>query len=321
MKTKQIYLAGGCFWGVEKYFSSVRGVIKTDVGYANGITENPTYKDVCTGDTGYVETVNILYDPNIISLPFILNLYYDVIDPTSVNRQGGDIGTQYRTGIYYSCNDDKNIILESIAELQAKHDKPIAVEVKPIVNYYEAEMYHQKYLEYNPNGYCHIGKKMFEKAQQATDTNFKYKQKSKDELKSLLTDMQYNVTQNSATEPPFNNEYNSNFKQGIYVDVTNGEPLFFSSDKFESGCGWPSFSKPINKNLVVELSDMDYGMIRTEVRSKTGNAHLGHVFNDGMPERGGLRYCINSASLRFVPISEMEQEGYGGLIEWVQKQS
>lgn len=166
---KEIYLAGGCFWGTEKYLSGLKGIVKTDVGYANGDTENPTYEEVCRKNTGHAETVRVVYNPNEISLPFILDLYYDVINPTSVNRQGGDVGTQYRTGIYYVIEEDKAVIDKSIQELQKKYDKPIAIEVLPLRNYYLAEEYHQKYLDKNPNGYCHIGRDKFEKAKLAAD--------------------------------------------------------------------------------------------------------------------------------------------------------
>ncbi len=168
---KVIYLAGGCFWGTEKYLSGIKGIIKTDVGYANGNTENPTYEEVCGNNTGHAETVRIVYDPKVISLSFLLTLYYDVIDPTSVNKQGGDTGTQYRTGIYYIDDKDRQIIRDSIAGLQKKYDKPIAVEVLPLKNYYPAEEYHQKYLDKNPNGYCHIGRDKFVKAGTAVDTS------------------------------------------------------------------------------------------------------------------------------------------------------
>ncbi|MGI6124745.1 MAG: peptide-methionine (R)-S-oxide reductase MsrB [Acetivibrionales bacterium] len=320
---KEIYLAGGCFWGTEKYLSLVHGIVETEVGYANGNTENPTYEDVCHRNTGHAETVKVLYNPGEIRLEFILKLFYDVIDPVSVNRQGYDVGTQYRTGIYYVDEQDKDIILNSIKELQKSYTKPIAIEVRPLENYYPAEDYHQKYLDKNPNGYCHIGRDKFESAKQAKDAeqlkqakdgSKKYKLKSKAELKETLTEMQYNVTQNSDTEPPFRNEYYDNFKEGIYVDITTGEPLFVSTDKFESGCGWPSFSKPITPELIKELPDLSHGRVRTEVCSKLGDAHLGHVFNDGPKELGGLRYCINSASLKFIPKDKMEEEGYGELM-------
>lgn len=314
---KEIYLAGGCFWGTEKYLSQVKGIVNTEVGYANGNTANPTYEDVCYRKTGHAEAVKVLYDPNIVSLEFILKLYYDVINPLSINRQGNDIGTQYRTGIYYTDIEDKELIFESIKTLQKKYDKSIAIEVLPLQNYFPAEEYHQKYLDKNPNGYCHIGQDKFEKAEKAEDTNLKYRSKPKELLKKTLTDIQYAVTQNNATEPPFRNDYYDNFRKGIYVDVTTGEPLFTSGDKFDSGCGWPSFSKPISPDLIHELDDVTHNMQRVEVRSKTGNAHLGHVFNDGPRKLGGLRYCINSASLLFIPKEEMEEKGYGYLLDLV----
>jgi peptide methionine sulfoxide reductase msrA/msrB len=311
----EIYLAGGCFWGTEKYLSMIRGVLSTQVGYANGKTENPTYEEVCHTNTGHAETVHVVYDPAILSLEFLLELYYDTINPVSVNRQGGDIGTQYRTGIYYVNEEDLPVIEHSIAKLQKKYSKPIAIEVEPLHNFYPAEEYHQKYLDKNPGGYCHIPRAKFEKAKIAVVSPAAYKAPDTSELREKLTATQYEVTQNSATEPPFHNEYWDFFKPGIYVDITTGEPLFASSDKFESGCGWPSFSKPIDPNVIREKQDTSFGMHRTEVRSRVGNAHLGHVFNDGPRVSGGLRYCINSASLRFIPKEEMEKEGYGYLLD------
>ena len=296
---KEIYLAGGCFWGTEKYLSLIKGVVETEVGYANGKTEKPTYEDVCYRDTGHAETVKIRYDNSEISLEKILDLYYETINPVSVNRQGGDSGTQYRTGIYYTDFSDREIIRNSLKELSKKYNSPIAIEVKKLENYNKAEEYHQKYLDKNPNGYCHIGPDKFKKARTANLD---------------LNKLQYEVTQNSATEPPFNNEYYDNFKEGIYVDIISGEPLFVSTDKFESGCGWPAFSKPIDNKLLKEVTDVKYGMIRTEVRTKNSDSHLGHVFNDGPKEMGGLRYCINSASLKFIPKENMEAEGYGGFL-------
>ncbi|NTU89614.1 MAG: peptide-methionine (R)-S-oxide reductase MsrB [Actinobacteria bacterium] len=314
---KEIYLAGGCFWGTEKYLSLVKGIVDTEVGYANGLTANPSYEDVCYRDTGHVEAVKVVYDPNVVSLDFILKLYYDVIDPLAKNRQGNDVGSQYRTGIYYNDEHDRATILRSLVELQKLHDKPVAIEVLPLQNYVIAEDYHQNYLDKNPSGYCHIHADKFAKAKLARDDRPKYKPKSKEVLKEVLTERQYDVTQNNATEPPFDNEYFSTFDEGIYVDVTTGEPLFVSTDKFESGCGWPSFSKPIDSESVRELVDATHGMSRVEVRSKGGDAHLGHVFTDGPRASGGLRYCINSASLRFVPKANMEEEGYGHLLALV----
>lgn len=295
-----IYLAGGCFWGSEKYLSLINGIVETEVGYANGETENPTYEQVCRNNAGHAETVKVIYDSNKISLEKILELYYDIIDPLAINRQGNDVGVQYRTGIYYTDETDRIIIQKSINQLAERYNKPIAIEVKPLLNYCAAEDYHQKYLDKNPRGYCHIGADKFAKAKTANLN---------------LTKLQYEVTQNSATEPPFQNEYYDNFKQGIYVDIVSGEPLFLSTDKFESGCGWPSFSRPINDELIKELEDYKIGIKRIEVRSKTADSHLGHVFNDGPKDKGGLRYCINSASLKFIPKEDMEKEGYGEFIK------
>lgn len=322
-QTKEIYLAGGCFWGLEKYLSLLNGVVSTQVGYANGKTKAPSYEDVCYRNTGHAETVKVLYDPTQISLSFLLSLFFDVIDPVSVNRQGNDVGTQYRTGIYFVNPEDEPVIKTAIHALQQRFEKPIAIEVLPLCQYDPAESYHQKYLDQNPGGYCHIGSTMFEKAAKAVDRmtsdtepdmdaeSAPIKVKSQEELKRSLTPLQYDVTQNSDTEPPFRNEYYDEFRAGIYVDVTSGEPLFVSTDKFESGCGWPSFSKPIDNNLIVEKDDHKLFSKRTEVRSKLADAHLGHVFDDGPKEMGGLRYCINSASLRFIPKEEMQVQGYG----------
>lgn len=308
---KEIYLAGGCFWGTEKYLENIPGVLSTEVGYANGDTENPTYEEVCRKNTGHAEAVKVEYDDNKIGLPFILDLYYDVINPISKNRQGGDIGTQYRTGIYFTDEKDEEAILASIDKLQKGYKEKIAIEVEPLDNYYKAEEYHQKYLDKNPGGYCHIGVDKFEKAEKAVDISKKYVKKTRDELKASLNEMQFDVTQNNGTEPPYRNEYFDTFEEGIYVDITTGEPLFLSDDKFESGCGWPSFSRPIDSKLIKNITDRSHGMVRTEVRSSNGDAHLGHVFEDGPADQGGLRYCINSASLRFIPKEKMEEEGYG----------
>lgn len=313
----EIYLAGGCFWGMEQYLSAIHGVQATRVGYANGTTENPTYEAVCYQNTGHAETVHVVYDATIIPLEFLLELYYEAVDPVSINRQGGDTGTQYRTGIYYVNENDRRIIERSISRLQKRYHEPIAIEVAPLRQFFPAEDYHQKYLDKNPGGYCHIDSRQVEKAAKALVNPAAYSKPNAENLRENLTKLQYAVTQNSATEPPFQNEYDRTFRSGIYVDITTGEPLFSSGDKFESGCGWPSFSKPIDPNVIRELSDRSHGMIRTEVRSRTGDAHLGHVFHDGPDKLGGLRYCINSASLRFIPKEDMEREGYGYLLELI----
>jgi peptide methionine sulfoxide reductase msrA/msrB len=312
---KEIYLAGGCFWGTEKYFGCLPGVLSTQVGYANGNTENPSYEEVCHNGTGHAETVKVEYDDTLLGLPFLLERYYDVIDPVSVNRQGGDRGPQYRTGIYFTDGADEPMIRASIEALQTKYTQPIAVEVQPLRGFYPAEAHHQKYLDKNPGGYCHIDSAKFEAARAAADTATRYSKPPAEELKARLDDLQYAVTQESATEPPFHNRYFNEFREGIYVDITTGEPLFLSDDKFESGCGWPSFSRPIDEHLLDQREDRSFGRMRTEVRSKHGNTHLGHVFPDGPAEKGGLRYCINSAALKFIPREMMEQEGYGAYLD------
>ena len=312
----ELYLAGGCFWGMEKYLASVRGVTSTEVGYANGPTENPTYKEVCA-DSGHAEAVKVVYDPETVPLEFLLGLYFDAIDPTSVNRQGGDSGIQYRTGIYYTDEKDLPVIHGELEKLQKTLSKPAAVEVLPLQNFYPAEEYHQKYLDKNPGGYCHIRPEKFREAAEAVYRPTHYSAPDAETLKRTLTPEQFEVTQNAATEPPFRNEYWNFDALGIYVDVTTGEPLFSSRDKFDSGCGWPSFSAPLSKESVAERRDLSHGMVRAEVRSKAGSAHLGHVFPDGPRERGGLRYCINSASLRFIPKEKMAEEGYADWLDRV----
>lgn len=314
---KEIYLAGGCFWGTEHFIKLIDGVISTEVGYANSITPNPTYEEVCTGRTEAAETVHVVFDSDRLPLELLLGLYFETIDPTALNRQGGDRGTQYRTGIYYTDTTSLPTIRKEIAKLQAKHTKAVVIEVMPLKNFYPAELYHQDYLDKNPAGYCHIPQALFKiarNANKAKPNQTKYTKPSDEELRRKLTALQYEVTQRGATERAFQNEYYDEFGEGIYVDITTGEPLFLSTDKFESGCGWPAFSKPIDKSLLSEFRDTTHGMIRTEVRSVNGGAHLGHVFEDGPKESGGLRYCINSASLRFIPRARMKEEGYGAYL-------
>ena len=311
---REIYLAGGCFWGVEGYFKRIEGVKDTTCGYANRKTANPSYEDVCRHNTGHAETVRVLFDTDVINLEDLLIYYFRIIDPVSVNKQGNDVGTQYRTGIYYTDESLLPVIKAAVEREQRKYNEKIAVEVLPLENFYSAEEYHQNYLDKNPNGYCHINLNL---ANEPIVRSENYKKLDDKELKEKLTTLQYDVTMNAATERPFDNEFNSNFERGIYVDITSGEPLFLSTDKFESGCGWPSFSKPIQKDLVRYNEDLSLGRRRIEVRSNAADAHLGHVFDDGPSELGGLRYCINSAALRFIPIDKMDAQGYGYLKKYI----
>lgn len=314
---KEIYFAGGCFWGTAHLFSLVEGVESAVAGYANSVVENPSYQLVCTGETGAAETVKVTYNPDMISLTALIRLFLRSIDPLSVNRQGNDVGTQYRTGIYYTDPADAPVIEAELATLQRRHKQPLAIEFSRLVNFYPAEDYHQDYLYKNPDGYCHVDPALFKEARSLKSYNSVSDMESKAELRKRLTPLQWEVTQNCATERPFVNEYDNEFRRGIYVDIVDGEPLFVSSDKYDSGCGWPAFTRPISDSLINENIDTSYGRIRTEVRSAGSGSHLGHVFNDGPEETGGLRYCINSASLRFIPLEKMEEEGYWNLIPLV----
>ena len=284
---KVIYLAGGCFWGVEAYISRLKGVNQTEVGYANGTDLAPTYEKVCSGKTGHSECVKLTYNPNIITLDEILENFFKIIDPYTKNRQGPDIGTQYRTGIYWQDDLQKDIVLNFLKEKQKVSPKNIVVEAKQITCFFTAEEYHQKYLEKNPQGYCHVDLNLID------DEEFEH-----------LSDEEYKITQLSMTERPFSGKYNDFFEDGVYVDVVNGEVLFSSKDKFKSNCGWPSFSKPINEKVITKNRDFSYGRTRVEVRSAKSNSHLGHVFNNG--PGGSKRYCINSAALKFIPKDEVE---------------
>lgn len=316
---KVIYLAGGCFWGTAHLFSLVPGVSETEAGYANSIIQNPSYKEVCTGNTHAAETVKVVYDPDEVSLSSILRLYFKSIDPLSLNKQGGDVGTQYRTGIYYADDADIPVIEAELATLARRHTQPLAIEFGPLENFYPAEEYHQQYLYKNPTGYCHVDPSLFNEAKNLHSFSDKSNPELREALRNRLTPLQWEVTQNGATERPFTNEYDHEFRPGIYVDIVDGEPLFVSSEKYNSGCGWPAFSRPIDDSLISEHLDTSYGRIRTEVRSSKSGSHLGHVFPDGPQDRGGLRYCINSASLRFIPLEDMEKEGYGDLIQLIDK--
>ena len=308
----EIYLAGGCFWGLEEYFSRIKGVHDVTSGYANGKVETTNYQLI--SQTGHAETVHIQYDAEAVSLRDLLLYYFKVIDPTSVNKQGNDVGTQYRTGIYFTNEEDLATIEQVMSEKTKAIGKTLAVEVEPLKHYVLAEDYHQDYLKKNPNGYCHIN---VNDAYVPLVDPAKYTKPSDEELKKQLSPEEYAVTQLNSTERAFSNRYWDLFEAGIYVDVATGEPLFSSSDKFESGCGWPSFTKPIASDVVRYFEDTSFNMKRIEVRSRVGDSHLGHVFEDGPRDKGGLRFCINSVAIKFVPKDKMEQEGYGYLLDYV----
>lgn len=326
MHQETIYLAGGCFWGTEHYMAQVDGVCATRVGYAMGkregaiqrLWESVSYEEVCA-HSGHAEAVEVVFDTQQTTLETILQEFFYTIDPTSLGRQGMDVGIQYRTGIYSLTETQRQIAARALAQLQKKYDRPIVVENLPLLQFLPAEEYHQHYLEKNPNGYCHISfDKIAKEKARCVDPSL-YRVMTKEEMAQQLTELQYLVTQKNATEPPFDNPYWNQTKAGIYVDITSGEPLFSSRDKFVSSCGWPSFCRPLDPNAVTEYDDLSHNMIRTEVRSRVGNAHLGHVFEDGPADRGGLRYCINSAALRFIPKERMAEEGYGAFLPYVEE--
>lgn len=307
---KEIYLAGGCFWGMEAYFDEINGIKHVDCGYANGNTNETSYHEI--DSTGHAETIHVIYDENEITLRQILLYYLRVVDPTTYNRQGNDYGKQYRSGVYYVDKCDEEVIRKFFEEKQKNYERRILVQIEPLKNYILAEEYHQKYLQKNPTGYCHIN---IAKAKDPLIDEDIYTKISDQELKAKLSEVQYAVTRENKTERPFTNEFFDKFEDGIYVDITTGEPLFSSKDKFDSGCGWPAFSKPISDEVVTKHEDYSFGMHRTEVRSRVGDSHLGHVFDDGPRELGGRRYCINSAALRFISKEDMEKEGYGYLLK------
>lgn len=299
-----IYLAGGCFWGVEAYFEHVLGVVDAHSGYANGDSENPSYEEVIRG-SGHAEAVKIDYDENVISLEEITLHFLRIINPYSVNKQGNDVGVQYRSGIYYTNEQQLKRVQKVINDFEQREGKKTVIEIEPLQAFYDAEDYHQDYLEKNPFGYCHISLSLADKPL----FEFEVERELSDEaLKERLSYLSYRITQNAGTEYPFTSELLDNHEKGIYVDIASGEPLFSSEHKFTSGTGWPSFTKAITANALEYVSDMYYYVV--EVRSGISGSHLGHVFTDGPKDQGGLRYCINGAALEFIPFDEMEEKGY-----------
>ncbi len=310
-----IYFAGGCFWGIEHLMQAIPGVIDAQSGYANGTgEEDANYSKILSGKTGFRETVQVIYDPEQVSLDALLLAYFYVIDPTVEHRQGNDVGSQYQTGVYYT-NEETKEAVERIAEIEKSRSPEFHVEIGPLQNYFPAEDYHQDYLEKNPNGYCHIPLAEIELFSKMRIDPGDYQKPAVEAIREKLTDEQFYVTQENGTEYAFENEFWDQFEKGIYVDIVTGEPLFSSTDKYESSCGWPAFTKPIEEPSIIELEDNSLWVPRTEVRSRAGNTHLGHVFLNDPESPNGVRYCINSASLRFVPYAKMEAEGYGYLLD------
>lgn len=293
-------------------FDERPGIEKVVSGYTGGKTENPTYEEVCSNTTGHVEAVQITFDPDIFSYERLLEIFWQQIDPTDPGGQFNDRGESYQTAIFYHNQQQKQLAEQSKQELESsgKFKKPIVTKILPAATFYEAEEKHQDYYKKQSFHY-----KLYKKGSGRQDFIEKTWKpgKNKEELRKKLTPLQYHVTQENGTETPFQNEYFDNEEEGIYVDIVSGEPLFSSKDKYDAGCGWPSFTKPIDKHQVNEKMDMSHGMIRTEIRSSQADSHLGHVFEDGPQDKGGLRYCMNSAAMRFVPKHKMEEEGYGYL--------
>ncbi|MGL6106224.1 peptide-methionine (S)-S-oxide reductase MsrA [Romboutsia sp.] len=307
---KKATFAGGCFWCMVKPFDKYKGVEKVVAGYTGGNIENPTYEQVCTDTTGHIEAVQITYNDELITYNKLLDIFWKQIDPTDEGGQFNDRGQKYKTFIFYHDENQKIVALESkrILEESELFDSPIKTQIVAAKKFYEAEEYHQNYYKKNLINY-----EMYFRGSGRYDfikDNWDKNNIRREELKNILTPIQFEVTQNDMTEPAFQNEHYNNKEEGIYVDIVSKEVLFSSKDKFDSGCGWPSFTKSVDEDSIVEKSDFSQGMYRIEVRSRDANSHLGHVFDDGPKESGGLRYCINSASLEFILKNEMKDRGY-----------
>lgn len=332
--------AGGCFWCTEAAFLDVDGVLSAVSGYAGGHDPKPTYEKVGTGKTGHAEAVQVTYDPSKVSYEQLLEIYWRQGDPTDLGGQFADRGPQYRPVIFYHNDEQKKLAEASKARLQAskRFDAPVVTPIEAFTNFFPAEEYHQKYCKLNPDRYKRYkvgsGRAGFtenawrnapvpkiavtaandgvvaEASPEERRESCDLSALSDAQLRARLSPEQYEIVKKNGTERPFANAYWDNKAEGLYVDIVSGEPLFSSRDKFNSGTGWPSFTKPVKAGEVVEKKDVSHGMTRVEVRSKKGDSHLGHVFPDG-PGPSGLRYCINSGSLRFIPKEKLKQEGYG----------
>jgi peptide methionine sulfoxide reductase msrA/msrB len=323
-KLEQATFAGGCFWCMEPPFEKLEGVKEVISGYTGGQKPNPTYEEVSAGGTGHAEAVQVLYDPSKVRYADLLEVFWKQIDPTDSGGQFVDRGKQYSSAIFYHNEEQKHLAEKSKDEIgkSGRYNKPIITEILPASEFYRAEEYHQDYYKKNPIRYkfyrFNSGRDQYLKTiwgdkrevQKMEISDNKFVKPSKEELKKKLTPLQYEVTQEEGTERAFHNEYWDNKRDGIYVDIVSGEPLFSSLDKYDSGTGWPSFTKPLEPDNIVEKEDRGLFTKRTEVRSKLGDSHLGHVFPDG-PAPTGLRYCMNSAALRFIPVEDLEKEGYG----------